>query len=216
MARVVRGDTALFEVIMRRYNQRLYRLVRALLNDAYEAEDVVQETYVRAFEHLGQFAGRARFSTWLSHVAVNEARARIRQRRRAATQQADMSPIAVDHRRCATSPPPEERVSAAELRYLITTSLETLPRQMRAVFVLREVEGLGTQATAECLGLTPANVKVRLHRARQQLRGALEQALSTEARQLYTFDGQQCDRIVQHVFARIATSTGRASSLPER
>jgi len=202
--RVVQGETALFERIMRRHNQRLYRLTRAMLRDDHDAEDALQETYIRAFQHLAQFEGRSRFFTWLAHIAVNECRARIRRRRRLASRETRMSSQDADALPAdRDAPPPGQRVAAAELGEMIARALDGLPRQLRAVFVLREVEGMGTGDTALCLGLTPANVKVRLHRARRQLQDSLSATLGEEARRLHAFDGERCDRIIREVMGRI-------------
>lgn len=200
--RVLQGETALFELIMRRHNQRLYRLTRAMLRDSHDAEDALQEAYVRAFRNLGQFEGRSRLSTWLMHIAMNECRARLRRRRRESARKVHMS--RADFTADPDAPRPEGRVASAELGELIASAVDALPRQVRAVFVLREVEGMDTTDTAECLGLTPANVKIRLHRARRQLQQSLEASLGVEARQLYAFDGKRCDRIIMNVLARIA------------
>ncbi len=201
--RILAGETALFELIMRRYNQRLYRLVRSILIDPHESEDALQEAYVRAYQHLGQFAGRARLSTWLSRIAVNEARARIRRRQRIVS--AGRQGIALEEM-AGRDAPPDREMCSAELREAIAQALEALPCPLRMVFVLREVEGLGTAETAESLGITPANVKVRLHRAREQLRAALEPSIASEAASLYAFDGERCDRIVAGVMHRITGS----------
>lgn len=197
---VLAGETALFEVLMRRYNQRLYRLLRAWLLDPNEAEDVLQEAYVRAFEHLAQFQGRSSFSTWLTRIAVNEARARIRRRCRRDATGGTGTPL---EEISADGPPPEQRACATELRQALVQAIESLPGPMRAVFTLRHVEGLGTQETAECLGITAANVKVRLLRARREMRRTLEQSLGAQAVEIYAFDGERCDRIVHNVMARI-------------
>lgn len=226
--RVRLGEAALFELILRRHNRRLYRLARALLGGGgsyaeHEAEDVVQEAYVRAYEHLNQFEGRSSFSTWLTRIATNVARARIRSRRRerrrlahlvgcrgAGADSAGGEPMTLSHQHTANVPLPEQRACAAELRDAIAVALQALPRPMRSVFVLREVEGLDTEETAQSLGITPANVKVRLHRARGELRTTLERALGAETRSLYDFDGGRCDRIVARVFAKLEAVWRRA------
>ena len=228
--RVRLGETALFELIMRRHNRRLYRLARALLGgdgvDAdNEAEDIVQEAYVRAYTHLDQFEGRARFATWLTRICANVARARIRFRRRERRRLAEIERMTGRAAHAASAggelvmlpqqhthpvPRPDDRACAAELRDAIATALQALPRPMRSVFMLREVEGLDTDQTAQCLGISTANVKVRLHRARGQLRGALERALGAETRSLYDIDGGRCHRIVARVFAQLeAVARGR-------
>jgi RNA polymerase sigma-70 factor (ECF subfamily) len=200
--RVLAGDPASFELIMRRYNQRLFRIARSILGDDGEAEDVLQEAYLRAFSHLAQFAGRAKFSTWLTRIVVHEASARRRKQRRlrlVELRNVEILPMAPN------SDNREEGASPAELGTLLRQAVDELPSGLRAVFTLRLVEGLDTDEAAECLGLTPANVKVRLHRARALLRQRIEARIGEEARQLYQFDGERCDRIVRSVLARLSS-----------
>lgn len=204
--RVRAGEAALFEVLMRRYNQRLYRVARAILGDDSEAEDVMQEAYVRAYLHLDQFTGAARFSTWLTKIAVYEARARVRQRRRF-IEIGDVT----DHQNFTGSATtmagrdPEQHVLERELQALLEAAIETLPPVYRSVFVLREVEGMSTAETAACLGLSEDAVKVRLHRARARLRKFLSDRLRTQTTQTFPFGGARCDRVVSRVFERIRT-----------
>lgn len=202
MLRVLAGDVASFELIMRRYNQRLFRVARGIVSDDGEAEDVVQEAYLLAFEHLAKFEGRSRFSTWLTRIAVNEASARRRRRRRVLVVDLhEAEAIAV----AGANPLDEadEQASMRELGDVLRQAVEELPSDFRAVFTLRLVEGLSTDEVAECLGLSPENVKVRLHRARTRLRKTIEQGLGHEVRRLYQFDGERCDRIVSSVLSRL-------------
>ncbi|MBP7149578.1 MAG: RNA polymerase sigma factor [Acidobacteria bacterium] len=199
VARVCAGETQLFELLMRRYNQRLFRAARAVLRDDAEAEDVLQEAWVRAFAALGRFEGRASVGTWLVRIALHEAFARRRRRQRfvALGTEDDMG--------LETTPgdSPEARASTRELRAALAGAIDALPEGLRVAFVLREVEGLSTAETAEALGLSPDNVKVRLHRARAALRRGLERVLGTELRAVHGFDGARCDRVVAAVMARI-------------
>lgn len=196
--RVLAGETELFEILMRRHNQRVYRVVRGILSDAAEAEDVTQEAYVSAFDKLASFRGDSSFSTWLTKIAVYEALARRRKRPRL---------VAIDEGRppqaARASETPERETANRELRRMLQEAVDALPETLRPVFVLREVEGLSGEETAEVLGLSSGNVRVRLHRAKGILRNRLDRQLGREARQLYTFDGQRCDRLVAAVFARI-------------
>ncbi len=208
VARVRAGDVALFEILMRRYNQRLFRFVRPLLGEDDEAADVLQEAWVRAYEHLHQFAGRARFSTWVSKIALHEAWARARQRRRLPTL-GDGGEESVELAFTAPAPTPERTTEQRELQALLGGAVDRLPLPLRMVFVMREVEGLSTQETAELLAISAENVKVRLHRARAALRGDLERRLGAEAPRLYGFDGERCDRIVTGVMARLAPGADR-------
>jgi RNA polymerase sigma-70 factor (ECF subfamily) len=200
--RVLAGDLAAFELIMRRYNQRLFRAARSILGNDDEAEDVLQDAYVRAFEHLSQFAGRAKFSTWLTRIAVHEALARRRRRRiryvdLRASETLGMAPVSRDRNA-------QEELGNRELGCVLRQAIDGLPEDLRVVFTLRAVEGLNTDEAAECLGLTPSNVKVRLHRARAALREEVEDRMGAELRQVYQFDGARCDRIVRSVLERLA------------
>lgn len=199
IARVLDGDRACFELLMRRYNRRLFRTVRGIIADDAEAEDVVQDSYVRAYEHLDQFEGRAQFSTWLISIAVREAMARQRRRRRA-----PMSDDRLEREAAPAPPAGEDEASVQELRSVLTGAVDALPAELRSVFMLRAVEGLDTRETAECLELTEGNVKVRLHRARAMLQGWVDERLGAEVRRLYQFDGERCDRIVTSVLERLS------------
>lgn len=203
VSRVLAGDLPAFELIMRRYNQRLFRIVRSILGDDDEAEDVVQETYVSAFEHLVQFAGHAQFSTWLTKIAIHAALARRTRRNR--MQVVDMTdPQNSDLMLPTASEEVEQAAHNRELSGILTRAVDELPEDLRTVFAMRMIEGLDTHETAACLELTTANVKVRLHRARTLLRERLDERLGVTVRQLYQFGGARCDRIVATVLARLA------------
>lgn len=198
--RVLAGETALYEIIMRRYNQRLYRVARSIVHDSAEAEDIMQDTYVRAYQHLGQFSRFAPFSAWLTRIAVNESLARSRRRNR--VDQLDMQegdPLSLADP-IETAPDPEQSTSAAELGHLLEKALLSLPEQFRTVLMLRDVEELNTAETADVLGITEENVKVRLHRARALVRGWLFTRVGANAREAFTFMGARCDRMVESVF----------------
>jgi RNA polymerase sigma-70 factor, ECF subfamily len=201
--RVLGGETALFELLMRRYNQRLYRITRAIVKDENEAEDVTQDAWVRAFEHLDQFAGRARFSTWLSRIAVHEASARVRRGSRQVDIEESMPTLA------SGTAGPEQRAADHELGRAIEEAVEALPEAFSAVFMLREVEGLSTAETAACLDINTETVKTRLHRARALLRNHITARIGAAAREAFQFAGARCDRTVAAVMARIASSHAR-------
>ena len=196
--RVLAGDTSLFEILMRRYNQRLFRVARGILADDAEAEDVMQEAYVRAFRELATFRGEARFSTWLTRIACHEALARARKRRRLVSITGGEPPDPP-----AKTPGPERDLENRELQTVLREAVEVLPDPLRAVFCLREIEGLSTEQTADLLGLTVENVRVRLHRAKRSLRQKLDERIGREVRRLYLFDGPRCDRMVASVFSRL-------------
>ena len=195
--RVRNGERALFEVLMRRYNQRIYRVARAIVRDDGEAEDVMQDAYVRAYANLDQFAGRASFATWLTKIAVHEALARTRRRGRFVDIEETMPTLASDARN------PEERASDRELGAALETAVDTLPDAFRAVFMLRDVEGLTTAETAEVLGINEETVKTRLHRARIALRGQLLSRATELLPEAFSFGASRCDRVVAAVLARI-------------
>ena len=207
VARVVAGDSPLFEVLVRRYNQRVYRVARSIVGEQ-EAEDVMQHAYVRAFEHLRTFDGRSTFSTWVTKIAVYEALARNRKRRRLvslpAAEALPREPVAT--RRPIASPrpaSPSESAARRELRSVLRSAIERLPENLRLVFVLRDVEELDTAQTAETLGISPSNVKVRLHRARAMLRSDLTRALGAELQEVFSFHLDRCDRVVAGVFRQL-------------
>ena len=198
VARVLAGDTSLFEILMRRYNQRLFRVARGILADDAEAEDVMQEAYLRAFRELASFRGEALFSTWLTRIACHEALARAQKRRRLVPIGGGESPEPP-----ADSPGPDRNLENRELQLLLRQAVEVLPDPLRSVFTLREIENLSTEETAELLGLTVENVRVRLHRAKRALRQSLDQRIGREVRRLYLFNGPLCDRMVERVFAAL-------------
>jgi RNA polymerase sigma-70 factor (ECF subfamily) len=202
--RVLAGETALYEVIMRRYNTRLYRVARAILNNDGEAEDVMQEAYVRAFQHLRQFEGRARFSTWLTRIAVHEAWARIRRASRF-EEWTQMDDTKSDKLGPAQSvPDAESHAASSELNKILELAIESLPEHYRAVVIMRDVEEMSTAETAACLSLTEDNVKIRLHRAHGLLRKELFRRARISTTQVLPFHASRCDRVVTRVFGRLA------------
>lgn len=206
--RVKNGDTVLYEIIMRRYNQRLYRVALAILRDDAESEDVIQDAYVRAYQHLDQFRGSAPFSTWLTRIAVNESLHRLRLRNRSqpienAEDDGDGSMNVAE-----TSPDPEEKASMAELSDFLESAILDLPDQYRTVVMLRDIEELSTAETAAALDISEENVKVRLHRGRAMARDWLLNRVGAGARDAFPFMGVRCDRVVREVFARLAELGG--------
>ncbi|MFL5274029.1 MAG: RNA polymerase sigma factor [Anaeromyxobacteraceae bacterium] len=202
--RVIAGEPALFEVLMRRYNQRVYRSVRSLLRDERECEDAMQQAWLSAYSHLAQFQGASAFSTWLTRIALNEALARLRQRSRLTS----MEQLPKDEEDDMRTPAhdPERRASDRELGRMVELAVDELPDLYRSVFMLREVEGLSTAEAATCLGVSDDVVKVRLHRARLALRDALYARAGSAAQDAYTFLGWRCDDMVAKVLGRILSS----------
>jgi RNA polymerase sigma-70 factor (ECF subfamily) len=206
--RVLAGDIAAFELLMRRHNQRVYRAIRAILRDDSETEDVMQETYVRAYEHLAQFEGRAQFSTWITRIAVNEAIKRAAARRKLdpldegfAAGEEQVMP-AFQH----STATPETNASQNELKSILEQAVLALPDGYRAVVMLRDIEDMSTADAAEVLSLTEANVKVRLHRAHAMLRDELLNMTRTASPQAFGFHATRCDRVVAAVMERIGAT----------
>lgn len=228
VARALRRDGAAFEAIMRRNNRRLYRIARSILRSDHEAEDVVQETYVRAFAKLGEFRGPSGLSAWLARIAVNEAFGRLRRRGRvvlfedfvkdgdAMNANAPVgqfgggkavyegSPAMMDTR----MPNPERQAESAELRRLIEAAIDELPDGFRAVFMLRAVEQMSIAETAALLGIRPETVKTRFHRARALMRKTMEAQVTGAAEAAFPFAGARCDRIVATVLSRLNLRPG--------
>ncbi len=198
--RVLGGEVQCFELLMRRNNQRLFRAVRSIAKSDDEAEDVMQEAYVNAYTHLRDFSGRARFSTWLTRIAIHEAFARSRLKRR----QTAFDDGSGEEER-VTSPffDPEQRASDRELRIILEEAVDSLPSAFRTVFVLRSVEELSVSETAEMLEIPEETVKTRLHRARGLLRDALTERVGASLPNIFDFHLSRCDRIVARVFARL-------------
>ena len=206
--RVRAGDRALFEILMRRHNQRLYRAARAVVKDENEVEDVMQQAYLNAFSHLDQFEERSQFSTWLTRITLNEAFSRRRKMRQSESRA--MMPPGVDEDPgqfmdtiTAPQPDPERQAYARELHQLLEAAVDTLPDTYRIVFMLRDVEGLSTSETGEGLGLGDEAVKTRLHRARVMIRRAVTGQIGDVAAGAFQFHAPRCDRVVAAVLASI-------------
>ena len=214
VSRVLDGDELLFEILMRRNNQRIYRAIRSILRDDSECEDAMQETYVSAFAHLSQFAGRAKFSTWLTRIAVNEAIKRANARGRIDLLELEehegedgaMSPF---H---SSLPTPEADASRGELSGLLEDAILALPLPYRSVVMLRDLEEMSTSEAAEALSLTESNVRVRLHRAHELLREELLARVGASSAKAFGFPATRCDRVVHAVFAKLGLASNRANA----
>lgn len=201
VSRVSAGETRLFEILVRRHNQRLFRTARAITGNDAEAEDVMQEAYVRAFSALSGFRGESRFSTWLTRICVHEALGRRRKSQR-------YEPLDEPHEaamdRDHQGPTPEQDATGSELASWLERALDGVPDTYRAVFVLRTIEDLSVAETAECLSIPEDTVKTRLFRARAILQRELLQHAETKRSGVYSFMGERCDRMVAAVLRRIA------------
>jgi len=207
--RVLAGETQLFEVLMRRHNERVYRAARAILRDEREAEDVMQEAYANAFTHLRQFDARAKFSTWLTKIAVNEALARAKKRGRYdLLDNASLETVMPTN----TVPDPERLAFGRELGALIEAAIDGLGDGYREVFMLRQVEGMSTAETADVLDLSEDVVKTRFSRARHALQLDLLERTGEAAHTAFTFGQSRCDRVVEAVLTRIGEARQPAPS----
>jgi RNA polymerase sigma-70 factor, ECF subfamily len=194
--KILAGETLLFAVLVKRYNQRLYRIVRAITHDDAEAEDIVQHAHLTAYRSLQQLRGSAHYATWLTKIAVNEALGRMRREKRHHL-------ILLEHSGGdATMSTPEEDLYRQELARLLEHHIDELPSALRVVFVMRDVEELDTAETAATLGISEAAVRVRLHRARQALQGTLSEAM-TAAPDAFHFAGERCDRMTRAVLTEL-------------
>jgi RNA polymerase sigma-70 factor (ECF subfamily) len=198
--RVRAGEVALFEHVMRRYNQRVYRAVRSIVSSNEEAEDVMQEAYVKAYANLGGFEFRAQLSTWLVKIAVHEAFARNRRARRFESLD-DTEPE--EHAMTSPVRSPEQRSSDRELSGFLEEAILDLPEAFRSVFLLRAVEELSAAETADILDIPEETVKTRLHRAKSRLQSNLLDRVGTSLPSVFGFHAIRCDRVVFHVLERI-------------
>jgi RNA polymerase sigma-70 factor (ECF subfamily) len=209
--RIIAGDLAAFELLMRRHNRRLYRLARATLRNDADAEDALQDAYLKAFRALAQFRGDAALATWLSRLVLNECFGRMRREARRQNvmptlpvcpddeqMSFDMDPIST-HDDCV----PDQVVSRAQIRALLERKLDALPVDFRTVFVLRSVEEMSIEETAESLCIPEATVRSRHFRARQMLRESLAEEVERLGPELFEFGGRCCDRIVAAVLTRL-------------
>jgi RNA polymerase sigma-70 factor (ECF subfamily) len=196
---------------MQRHNRRLYRVARSVVQDDGEAEDIVQETYVRAFAGLAQFRNDASLATWLTRIALNEALGRRRRQRPLVDLEVlDAEPASsskiVPFPLMPATPDPEHAAAQLQVRHLIERAIDDLPDAFRLVFVMRDVQELSTEETARLLDLPPATVKTRLHRARRELRRALDEQLASTLTEAFPFDGKRCEDATGKVLQRLQLS----------
>lgn len=207
--RVIAGDDSAFLLLMRRYNQTLYRTARSILKDDAEAEDTVQEAYLLAYRNINQFRGDARLSTWLIRIVVNEAISRSRKSSRRAEiiridGETDWDGQDVEEMMEGPTPEPPERAALrAETRRLLEKKIDELPAAFRIVFVLRAIDEMTVEEAALCLGIPEATVRTRFFRARSLLREALSREIDFAFEDAFSFAGERCDRIVAGVLARL-------------
>ena len=208
-ARIARHDPAAFEALMRRHNGKLFRVARAILRDDGEAEDALQDAYVDAYRHIGDFRGGSRLVTWLTRIVINHSLMRLRRQKR------DRVVVPIDRHRSddrelpevdvpdRRSESPSDATLRGEIRRILERRIDELPVAFRTVFVMRDVEDMTVQETADCLSIPSATVRTRLFRARALLRQALERDIDTATLDVFGFAGARCDRIVAAVLRRL-------------
>ena len=210
---VRRGEPQAFCAVMRRYNQPLFRVARAIMADDAEAEDVVQESYARAFAAIDGFRGEAGLGTWLAPIVINESRGRLAPRR----PQVDLDQVERSQEAGALIlgfpggklvDDPEAEAARAEVRRLLERAVDELPEPFRLVFILRDIEGRSVEEVAGLLDIRAETVRTRLHRARRQLRAALDATLADALRGSFPFLGTRCDRLVDAVMRRLCAERG--------
>ena len=200
-------DPKAFEAVMRQHNRMLYRLARSILKDDADAEDALQEAYLAAYRSLASFRGDSRMSSWLARIVINESYARLRKRKSAI-----VVPLSGEAPDMETSMPdreserPDALALRGELRALLMRRIDALPEQFRTVFVMRDVEDLSVEETAECLSIPEATVRSRAFRARALLRESIAREIDVATVDAFGFDGARCDRIVARVLARLPRS----------
>ena len=192
-------DEAAVRAIMQANNRRLYRIARGILRNDSEAEDVVQETYIRAFTHLQDFRGDSSLATWLARIAMNEALGRLR-RQRPAVEWTSLPPGVLEAQiiqfpHSANSEDPEKSMAQRQIQHVVEHAIDELPDAFRIVFITRVIEGMNVEETAEILGLKPETVKTRLHRARTMLRDNVEKKIGPVVMEAFPFAGKRCERL---------------------
>ncbi len=202
------GDREAFRAIMKRCNQRLFRIARAVVRDEAEAEDVLQEAYTRAFSAIATFRGEAGIATWLTRIVLNEAHGRLRRRKLTVDldqlETAQVNAQVLNFPGMTKSEDPEADAARAQIRRILEQAVDALPEPFRLVFILREVEELSAEETASHLNLRVETVKTRLYRARRRLRAALDAQLADVMVGAYPFLGVRCERITEAVLRRLA------------
>jgi len=207
VARALARDELAVRAIIKAHNRRLYRLARGILRNDGEAEDVVQETYVRAFTHLADFRGDSSLSTWLSRIAMNEALGRLRRERPgvelSSLPQGALEAQIIQFPLMSAADDPEKSMAQREIQHVVEGAIDELPEPFRIVFITRVLEGMNVEETAEILDLKPETVKTRLHRARAMLRDNVEKKIGPVIMEAFPFAGRRCDRLTEAVLKRL-------------
>lgn len=199
--KILNGNTSLFEVLMRRYNQRLFRIQRSYISDEEAVKDTLQQTYLKTYQNLDSFRGESQFSTWITRIAINEALKYLNKKKRYSDIHKVSGVISKKSHADNNENTPEENMIRSDMRSLLEEAIDQLPPKYRSVYMMREVEGMDTEETAKCLEISKSNTKVRLHRARKKIRKTLEEKVANT--DVFNFLDEKCDRMVYLVMQRI-------------
>lgn len=200
--RILRGEKNLYAIIVRRYNQRLYRIAMSIVNDDADAEDIMQVSYINAYENLTKFAFKSAFSTWLTRILINESLLRVKKRRKAAIALTE-SAISNAYHQMQTSAmqATDAKTLNTELKGILEKSIQQLPEKYRTVFIMREIEGMNVAETKNCLDISEINVKVRLNRAKSLLKTTLDAFYKKD--DILHFHLSRCDKMVNDVLRQV-------------
>jgi RNA polymerase sigma-70 factor (ECF subfamily) len=201
ITRMLRGEKNLYAIIVRRYNQRLYRVAMAIINDDAEAEDLIQTAYIKAYENLEKFEFRSGFSTWLTRILINEGLLRLKKRKQLLNINGDMIQDEIFKPRIADPHTPLSATLNQELKEILEEAIRQLPEKYRTVFIMREIEKMNVAETKECLDISEVNVKVRLNRSKAMLRDSLSQYYKKE--DILHFHLSRCHRVTEYVMNQI-------------
>jgi RNA polymerase sigma factor (sigma-70 family) len=201
--RIIKGEKELYEILMRKYNQRLYRIARSMVKSEVDVEDILQETYLKAFQHLNQFQQKSQFSTWIIRILINQANATLNKNKRYDGFTSLLGDVAIENNlQHSSSSDPEFLMSNNELKKILEEAIDKLSESLRCVYVMREVEGLSVAETSECLNISEENVKTRLHRAKTILKDELYKKTKNDI-EIFRFGSDRCDRLVMSVMIQL-------------
>jgi len=190
------GNKSLYGLLIQKYNQRLYRIARSIVGKDADLEDIMQETYIKAYQNLGQFRKEAQFSTWLTRILINNANATLQKRHNLTPLTTDTEDIIDNHRS------PDSALTNEELKYILENAIDNLPENLRSVYVMREIEQLSVHETAQNLDISEENVKTRLHRAKSYLKEDLYSKFKVDV-DLFRFAGSRCEGVYKIVMSQI-------------
>jgi len=198
---IIKGEKNLYAILVRRYNQRLYKVGMSIINDDAEVEDVMQVTYIKAYENLRKFEFKSAFSTWLTRIFINESLLRLKQRKKSVPVSDEAMQNEINHQSSTAIQTPYMKILNVELKAILEKAILNLPEKYRTVFIMREIENMNVAETQECLDITEANVKVRLNRAKTLLKNSLSKYYKNE--DLLQFHLTRCDRMTEMVMKQI-------------